>query len=341
MKTKSRAPSGCLVLERAAMKAMSVLVGSLAMLAFVANATAAPTAYPGKPVHLVVGFPPGSQPDIVARLLGQKLAEALDGPVLIENVTGAAGNIAAERVAKAAPDGYTLGLVSQTHVVINPLLYKLPYDPLKEFAPISQVSVSPNILVVSTGVPATTVAELVALAKARPGALTYASSGSGTGTHIAAELLKSTAALDLRHIPYKGVVAALPDLVGGRVTMMFSPIPVVLPLVTEGKLRALAVTSLQRSSAVPQLPTIAESGYPGFEATNWYGLVAPAGIAPAIVRRLHLETVKALALADVRARFNALGIEPIGNTPDQFATAIRLEIPKWAKVVKAAGIKIE
>jgi tripartite-type tricarboxylate transporter receptor subunit TctC len=321
------------------MKALSVLMPLLVALALAPGRAAEPTPYPDKPIHLLVGFPPGSQPDLVARILGQKLSDALAKPVLVDNVTGAAGNIAAERLAKAAPDGYTLGLLSQTHIVINPLLSRLPYDPLKDFAPISQVSVSPNVLVVNVSVPAQGVAELVALARARPGVLTFASSGSGTGTHIAAELFMSTAALDVRHIPYKGVVAALPDLVAGRVTMMFSPIPVVLPLVREGKLRALAVTSLGRSSALPQLPSIAESGYPGFEATNWYGLVAPTGTDAAIVRRLHLETVKALALADVRARFDALGIEAIGNTPDEFAAAIRLEIPKWAKVIKAAGIK--
>jgi tripartite-type tricarboxylate transporter receptor subunit TctC len=314
-----------------------LMLGLLALL--IAEGPAAQTTYPQKPIHLLVGFPPGSQPDIVARLLSQKLTEALEKPVVVENITGAAGNIAAERVAKAPPDGYTIGLLSQTHVVITPTLYKLPYDPVKDFAPISQVTVSPNILVVHNAVPAKSVTELVALAKAQPGGLTFASSGSGSGTHMAAELFMTTAAVDLRHIPYKGVVAAIPDLLGGRVTMMFSPIPVVLPLVREGELRALAVTSLRRSSAVPQLPTVAEAGYPGFEATNWYGLVAPGGTAGAIVGRLHIETVKALALPDLRGKLTDLGIEVIGNSPDEFAAVIRSEIPKWAKVIKAAGIK--
>ncbi len=320
------------------MKQISGLIfGLLALLTV--GSPAAQTTYPEKPIHIVVGFPPGSQPDIVARLLGQKLAEALGKAVVVENVTGAAGNIAADRVAKAAPDGYTLGLLSQTHIAINPSLYKLAYDPVKDFAPVSQVTVSPNMLVVHNAVPAKSVKELVALAKAQPGGLTFASSGSGSGTHMAAELFKSTTALDIRHIPYKGVVAAIPDLLGGRVTMMFSPIPVVLPLVREGKLRALAVTSLRRSSAAPELPTIAESGYPGFEATNWYGLFAPARTPATIVRRLHLETVKALALPELRGKLTDLGMEVIGNSPDEFASVIKSEIPKWAKMIKESGIK--
>jgi tripartite-type tricarboxylate transporter receptor subunit TctC len=320
------------------MKQISGLMfGLLALLS--AGSPAAQTTYPEKPIHLVVGFPSGSQPDTVARLLGQKLAEALGKPVVVENVTGAAGNIAADRVAKAMPDGYTLGLLSQTHIVINPSLYKLAYDPVKDLTPISQITVSPNMLVVHNAVPATSVKELVALAKAQPGGLTFASSGSGSGTHLATELFKTAAGLDIRHIPYKGVVAAIPDLLGGRVTMMFSTIAVGLPLVREGKLRALAVTSLRRSAAAPELPTIAESGYPGFEATNWYGLLAPAGTPAAIVRRLHLETVKALALPDLRGKLADLGMEVIGNSPDEFVAAIKSEIPKWAKVIKELGIK--
>jgi tripartite-type tricarboxylate transporter receptor subunit TctC len=322
------------------MKGISRLLPGLPAL-LVAASTAAQPAYPARPIHLIVGFPAGSQPDTVARGLSQQLTDALQMPVVVDNVTGAAGNIAAERIAKAAPDGYTLGLVSQTHIVINPLLYRLAYDPAKDFAPISQVSVSPNILVVNTALAAKSVAELVALGKARPGDLTFASSGSGSGTHMAAELFKSATALDIRHVPYKGVVAAIPDLVAGRVTMMFSPIPVVLPLVREGKLRALAVTSLTRSRAVPELPTIAESGHPGFQATNWYGLVAPARTPAAIVARLHLETVKALARSELRGRLTDQGIEVIGSSPDEFAAAIKLEIPKWAKVIREAGIKAD
>jgi tripartite-type tricarboxylate transporter receptor subunit TctC len=306
-----------------------------------AGSPAALAAYPDKPIHLVVGFPPGSQPDIVARLVALDLAKALGAPVVVENLAGAAGNIAAEHVAKAAPDGYTLGLLSQTHIVVNPSLYKLAYDPVRDFAPVTQVAVSPNLLVVSSAVPARTVGELVALAKAQPGGLTFASSGSGSGTHMAAELFKSATAIDIRHVPYKGVVAAIPDLLGDRVTLMFSPIPVVLPLVREGKLRALAVTSLQRSRAVPDVPTVVEAGYPGFEATNWYGLLAPARTPAAIVRMLHAQAVKALGRPELRGKLNDLGLEVIANSPEQFAAAIRSEIPKWRKLIHDSGMKPE
>ncbi len=322
------------------MKQISGLMfGLLALL--IVGSPAAQTTYPEKPIRMVVGFPPGSQTDTVARLFGQKLAEAWGKPVLIDNVPGAAGNIAADRVAKAAPDGYTLGLLSQTQLVINPSLYKLAYDPVKDFAPVSQVTVSPNILVVHNAVPAKSVKELVALAKAQPGGLTFASGGSGSATHMPAELFKSVGSLDIRHIPYKSVSAAIPDLIAGRVTMAFSQMAVVLPLVREGKLRALAVTSLRRSSAAPELPTIAESGYPGFEVTVWFGLLAPARTPTTIVRELHLETVKALARADVRAKFADLGLEVIGNSPDEFAAVIKSEIPKWAKVIRESGIKLD
>jgi tripartite-type tricarboxylate transporter receptor subunit TctC len=320
------------------MKLTSALLAGLCLVAL-AQPSAAQGSWPERPVHLLVGFPAGSQPDIVARLIAQKLTETEGKPVVVENITGSAGNIAADRVAKAAPDGYTIGLLSQTHMVVNPALYKLPFDPVKDFAPISRVTMSANMLVVNNAVPAKTVTELVNLARLQPGGLTFASSGNGTGSHMAAELFMASTATILRHVPYKGVVAAIPDLVAGRVTMMFSPIPVVLPLVREGRLRALAITSLQRSPAVPELPTVAESGYPGFAATNWYGLVAPAGTPQAIVRRLHLDTLKALQLPDVRAGLERLGIEVTGDSPEEFAAAIRAEMPIWAKVIKDAGIK--
>ena len=304
-----------------------------------AGHAAAQSNYPEKPIRIVVGFPPGSGLDIVARLLGQKFAEAWGKPVVVENVIGAGGNIAADRVAKAAPDGYTLALAANSQIVVNPSLYKLSYDPVKDFAPVSQVSAWSTILVVHSAVPAKSVQELVALAKTQPSGLTFASGGSGSATHLAGELFMSTASLDVRHIPYKGVVSAMPDLLAGRVTMMFSPQPVVLPAVREGKLRALAVTSLKRSSAVPELPTIDESGFPGFEVTSWYGLLAPARTPATIVRKLHLETVRALALDDVRAKLAELGFEIIGNSPDEFATIIKSEIPKWARLIKDSGIK--
>ena len=321
------------------MKRISVLMlGLLALL--IAGSPAAQT-YPEKPVHLLLGLPAGSSTDTVARLLGQKLAEAWGKPVVIDNVTGAAGSIAANHIAKAAPDGYTLGLLASPQLVIDPSLYKLAYDPVKDFAPVSQVAVSPNMLVVSNEVPAKNIQELIDLARARPGELTFASSGNGSITHMATELLKSVAGVDIRHIPYKGGVAAIPDLLGGRVTMSFSPMALVLPLVREGKLRALAVSSLRRSSAAPEVPTIAESGYPGFEVTVWYGLLAPAGTPATIVGKLHLETVKALALPDLRAKLADLGLEGIGSSPDEFAAVIKSEIPKWAQVIKKSGIKLD
>jgi len=321
------------------MKPISGLVLALATL-LIAGSPAAQTTYPEKPIHLIVSLPPGGTADIVARLLGKNIAEALKKPVVVENITGAAGNIAADRLAKAAPDGYTLGLLGEA-LVINPSLYKLAYDPVADFAPVSQVTVQPYLLVVSNAVAAKNVRELVALAKAQPGGLTFASAGGGSAAHLAAGSLKSAADIDIRHIPYKGVSAAIPDLLAGRVTMMFSPIGIVLPRVREGKLRALAVTSLRRSSATPELPTVAESGYPGFEVTVWYGLLAPAGTPAAIVGRLHLETVKALAQADVRTKLTGLGMEIIGNSPEVFAAAIKSEIPKWAKVIRESGIKAD
>ena len=316
-----------------------LLFGLLALL--IVGSSAAQLNYPEKPIRVVVGFPPGSSPDIVARLLGQKLTEGLGKPVVVENVAGAAGNIAAERVAKAAPDGYTLGLAANAQLIINPSLYKLPFDPVKDFAPISQVYVSPNILVVHNAVTAKNVQELLALARAQPGGLTFASGGSGSSPHLAGELFKSMARIDIREVPYKGVVAAIPDVLSGRVTMMFGPILVVLPLVREGKLRALAVTSLKRSPALPELPTVDESGVRGFEVTLWGGLLAPAGTPATILRKLHLETVKALAQPDVRAKFADLGLETIGNSPDEFAAAVKSEIPRWARLIKESGIKPE
>jgi tripartite-type tricarboxylate transporter receptor subunit TctC len=307
----------------------------------IAGNVSAHTNYPEKPIRMVVGFPPGSLADTIARLFGQKLAEALGKPIVVDNATGAAGNIATERVVKAAPDGHTLGLLTQTQIDINPSLYKLAYDPVKDFAPVSQVTVSPNILVVHNAVPAKNVQELIKLARARPSELTFASSGSGSAPHMAAELFKSVAGLDIRHIPYKGGVAAIPDLLGGRVTMMFSTIVVALPVVREGKLRALGVTSLRRAPGFPELPTIDESGFPGFEYALWTGLLAPARTPATIVRKLHFETVKALALSDLRAKLADLGQEGIGNSPGEFGTVIKSEIPKWAKVIKDSGIKPE
>ena len=295
--------------------------------------------YPEKPIRLLVGFPAGSTADVAARLVAQKWSDALAKPVVVENVAGAAGNIAMERVVKAAPDGYTLGLAVNAQLTVNPSLYKLGYDPANDVAPISQIYSATNVLAVSPSVAATTFEQLITLARAQPGALTFASGGGGSSPHIAAELLKSAARLDIRHVPYKGVVAGVPDLLAGRVTMMFAPSTVALPPVRAGKLRALAVTSLRRSPALPDVPTVAESGFPGFEATIWGGLVAPAATHASVIRRLHIETVNALKLADVQVRLAEAGLEAIGNSPGEFAAVIKAEIPKWAKLISESGIR--
>jgi tripartite-type tricarboxylate transporter receptor subunit TctC len=320
------------IIRRAAMAAL-LLVAPVEALAQ-AN-------YPEKPIHLIVGFPAGSAVDTVARLIAPKLAESLGKPVVIENVLGAAGNVASDRVVKAAPDGHTLALAANAQIIMNPSLYRLPYDTATAFAPISQVVASPNLLVVSNASRVKSFRELVALAKAQPGALTYATGGVGSSPHMAGALLNSVAGLDIRHVPYKGVVAALPDLFAERVTMMFSPIPIVLPAVREARLRALATTSLKRTAALRDIPTVAESGLPGFDVTTWLGLMAPVGTPTAVIRRLHQESTKVLAMAEVAAKLKDLGMDVIGNAPDEFADVIKSEIPLWAKVIKEAGVQPE
>jgi tripartite-type tricarboxylate transporter receptor subunit TctC len=304
-----------------------------------ACAAQAQDAYPEKPVRVLVGFPPGSQADTVARLLGQKLGETMGRPVTVDNAAGAAGNIAADRLAKSAADGYTLGVLGEVQVLVNPYLYKLSFDPASAFTPIAEIAAYPNLLVVGQGVPATNLGDIVAMARARPGELTFASGGSGSSPHMAAELFKSAAGVDIRHIPYKGVVMAVPDVLSGRVTMMFSPIGIALPSVRAGKLKAVAVTSPKRSAVVPELPTIAEAGYPGYEYTGWYGLFAPAGTPVTIIRRLHAQTVGALQDRELRAKLVDLGMEPTGTSPDQFIAAIKTSLPKQAKLIAESGMK--
>jgi tripartite-type tricarboxylate transporter receptor subunit TctC len=296
--------------------------------------------YPEQGIKIVVGFPPGVAPDITARLLADKLGEAWGKPVVVENVTGAGSNIATDRVSKAAPDGYTLLMGGNSALVINPSLYdKLPYDPVRDFAPISQVFIAANLLVIHPDVPAKTLPDLVALARAQPGKLTYGHAGIGTSQHLAAELFKYMAHIDIQPVAYRGTTAVLPDLLAGRLTMSFANILNALPLWREGKLAAFAVTSRERSSAAPDMPTMAELGYPGFEAVPWFGLLAPAGTPQAVVDKLHRETARVLAQADVRRRMAELGVDLIGNTPAEFAAVIKAEIPQWAAVIKGAGIK--
>jgi tripartite-type tricarboxylate transporter receptor subunit TctC len=306
-----------------------------------ANTVSAQSDYPNRPVRILVGFTAGTAPDVSARLLAAKFAESWGVPVTVENVTGAGGNISTDRVAKSSPDGYTLLMGGNPSLVISPSLYeKLPYDPEKDFAPIAQVFVASNILTVHPDVPAKTLQELVALAKAQPGKLTYGHAGIGTSQHLAGELFKYMAHVDITPVAYRGSTAVVPDLLAGRLTMFFGNVVNVLPLVQEGKLRAFAVTSRNRTAVAPELPTMAESGFPGFEAVPWFGLMAPAGTPADIIDKIHRETIKDLALPDVRKSMAQQGLDIIGNSPAEFAAAIKNETPQWAKVIKDAGIKL-
>jgi tripartite-type tricarboxylate transporter receptor subunit TctC len=296
-------------------------------------------AYPTRPVRLLVGFAPGGPNDIVARLVGERLSAIWGKPVVIDNVTGASGNLAADRVAKSAPDGYTLLMAAAAQIVVNLSLYqKMTFDPTKDLTPISQLSSFANILAVHNDVPAKTVQDLIALARKQPGELTFASGGVGTSNHLAGELFKSMASIDIRHVPYRSLALAVPDLLAGRVSMAFLS-TTYLQLVREGKLRGFAVSSLKRAAAAPDLPTMAESGFPDFDATGWFGLMAPAGTSPAVVDKIQRDAVSILSLPELRKKLDELGLEPIGNTPAEFAAAIKSEISKWAKVIKEAGIK--
>jgi tripartite-type tricarboxylate transporter receptor subunit TctC len=308
---------------------------------FSAQSAPAQSSYPNRPVKILVGFTPGTAPDLAARILAERFAEVWATPVVVENLQGAGSNIATERVAKSPADGYTLLMGGNSALVINPSLYEtLPFDPVKDFAPISQVFIAANVLAVPSDVPVKSVADLVALAKASPGKLSYGHAGVGTSQHLGAELFKYMAKLDIASVPYRGTTAFIPDLVSGRITMSFANIVNVLPLAREGKLRPLAITSAKRSALAPDLPTMAESGFPGFEAVPWFGLLAPAGTPKDIIDKLHGDTVKALALPEVRKKFDELGLEPVGNTPAEFAAVIKKEMPEWAKVIKDAGIKL-
>ena len=301
----------------------------------------AQSSYPNRPVKIVVGFTPGTAPDLAARILADRFAEVWGTPFVVENIPGAGSNIGTDRVAKAAADGYTLLMGGNSALVINPSLFEtLPFDPIKDFAPISQVFIAANVLVLPPDVPARTVADVVALANAQPGKLSYAHAGVGTSQHLAAELFKYMAHVDIVPVAYRGTTAFMPDLLAGRISMSFANIVNVVPLAREGKLRALAVTSIKRSALAPDLPTMAESGFPGFEAVPWFGLVAPSGTPKDVLDKLYGETAKALATPDIRKKFDELGLEPVGNTPAEFAELIRRETPEWARVIKDAGIKL-
>ena len=298
--------------------------------------------YPQKPLRIVVGVPAGGTTDVVARLVGQKLGEQLGQQVVIDNRGGAGGNIGAELVAKSPPDGYTLFLATIGTMTINPSLYrKMPFDTLRDFAAISQLTSMPQLLVVHPSVPVKTVKELIAYAKGRPGQLNFASGGSGTAIHLAGELFKTMAGVDIVHVAYKGGGPAMTDLLGGQVSLMFDQILTALPHARSGRLRALGVTTEKRSPAAPQIPTLSEAGLPGYAVTTWHGLLAPAGTPGEIVNRLNGETAKALATPDIRDRFAVQGVDPVASTPGEFAAMMKAELDKWRKVIAASGTKLE
>jgi tripartite-type tricarboxylate transporter receptor subunit TctC len=299
-------------------------------------------AWPTKPVRMIIPFPPGGTTDILARVAAQKLSEALGQQVVPDNRAGAAGNIGTELVAKAPPDGYTLVTAPGSTLTIHPSLYaKLGFDPLRDFAPVTILAAVPNLLVVHPSLPARNVKELIALAKAKPGQLNYASTGAGQSTHLSMELFKTMAGVKITHVPYKGSAPAVTDLLGGHVSLMFDNMPSALPHVKAGKLRGLAVSSVKRSPSAPDIPTVAESALPGFEVSVWFAVLAPAATPKPIVERLNQVLVKALQAPDVRERLASQGAEPIGNTPEQFTQQMKRDLAKWAKVVKDADIRLD
>jgi tripartite-type tricarboxylate transporter receptor subunit TctC len=298
--------------------------------------------WPNRPLHMVVPFPPGGTTDIVARAVAAEIGKSLGQQVIVENRAGAGGNIGSDFVAKAAPDGYTIvmGTVG-THAINVSLYSKMPYDAVKDFAPITLVASVPNVLEVNPSLPVKSVQDLIAYAKANPGKLDFASSGNGTSIHLSGELFKAMIGINMLHIPYKGSAAAITDLIGGQANLMFDNLPSSIAYIKSGQLRALAVTTLTRSPALPDVPTISESGVPGYDASSWFGVLAPAGTPKEIVDRLHDEIVKALRTPRLKANLQSQGAEPVGNTPEQFADHIRAEIAKWAKVVKQSGAHVD
>jgi len=309
----------------------------LAALATVAHAET----YPARPIRMLVAFPPGGGTDIVARMIAPPLGEALGQNVVVENHGGASGTIGTELAAHAAPDGYTLLMGNVAPNAINAGLFpRLPYDAVADFAPVSLVATTPNILVVHPSVPARSVGELIALARRSPGKLNFASAGSGTSSHLAGELFHAMAHVDIVHVPYKGAGPAMLDVLSGQVQVYFATLPAALPHVRSGQLVALAVTGAQRSAALPDLPSVAES-LPGYEASTWYGLLAPARTPQANVARLHRALVASLATPELRERLVAQGFEPIGSSPQEFAATIRSDVAKWGKVIRDAGIRPE
>jgi tripartite-type tricarboxylate transporter receptor subunit TctC len=315
---------------------------ALLLAAAAAGGPVAGQPYPAKPIRMIIGFPPGGGTDIIGRIVAQRLSDVLGQQILPDNRGGAAGQIAAELAAKAPPDGYTVMMAHIAAISILPsLVARLPYDPQKDFSPISLVAIGPNLLVVHPSLPARSVKELVALAKARPGQLYFASPGSGSVQHLAGELFNLEARVRMVHVPYKGSGQSIVDLVAGYVQLNFDSVPPVLPHVRSGRLRALAVTSEKRFSILPDIPTVTESGVAGFDLSTWWGLVAPAAVSKDIVARLEAETVKLLRQPDVKEKIAFAGADTVGNTAEEFAAFIRAERAKYARIVKDANIKIE
>ena len=298
-------------------------------------------AYPAKPVRFIVPWPTGGGTDVFARAIGQKLTDSLGQSFIVDNRPGAAGNIGAELAAKSPPDGYTI-IIATVTLATNPSMYaKLGFDPLKDLAPITLVAGVPHLLVVNPSLPVKSVKELIALAKSKPAQLNYASAGNGSPFHIAAELFKNLAGVDIVHVPYKGGGPAVTDVIGGQVHMTFANLVAVLPQVRAGRLRALGITSAKRSQAAPEIPTIAEGGLPGYDFTSWFGVLAPADTPKEIISRLNTEIVKILNTPELKDRLSKDGADLIASTPEEFATYLRAETTKWARVIKAAGIRAD
>jgi tripartite-type tricarboxylate transporter receptor subunit TctC len=321
------------------MKIATLAAAALALAALVPAAAGAQDPYPSKAVRIVVPYPAGGVADLLPRTVGQKLSEKWGQPVVVENKPGASGNIGMAEGARAAPDGYTLVLAPTGNLTVNPFLFKLPFDVVKDFTPVTVLATSPNVLVVHPSVPAKTLREFVDYARANPGKLNFSSPGEGSGAHLAGELLNLEAGIRTVHVPYKGMAPAVSDLLGGQVQYMFAGISTVLQHIKSGKLVALAIASPQRSPQLAGLPTVAESGLAGFDVTSWYGIVVRAGTPEAIVRKLHADIAEALRAADVRARLESLGLEPMGNTPEEFERMIAAESRKWSDIVQKAHIK--
>jgi tripartite-type tricarboxylate transporter receptor subunit TctC len=323
------------------LRAVAALAG-IAAIALAAPAGAQTPAYPTKPIRLIVPFPPGGATDIIARAVAQKLSETWGQSIIVDNRPGAGGNIGTELVAKAAPDGYTLEMGTVGTHAINASLYaKIPFDNVKDFAPIILVAGVPNVLEVTPSLPVNSVQELIAYAKTNPGKLNFASSGNGTSIHLSGELFKVMAGVQMTHVPYKGSAPALQDLIAGQVQLMFDNLPPSLPQIKAGKLRALAVTSATRAPALPDVPTVAETGLPGFEASSWFGLLAPAGTPPAIIAKINAEVAAWLASPEGKEKLSSIGANAAGGSPEDFARHINAETAKWAKVVKESGAKVD